>query len=347
MTRPLDQQVVVLTGASSGIGRESALRLAARGARVVLAARDAVALELLAAEIRSAGGQAVAVPTDVTDDEGVLRLGRAAVAAYGRVDTWINDAGVSAYGTVEDLTLDDMRRVIDVDLLGTVRGVKAALPHLRAAGGGTIVNVASGLGKRSVPLQAPYCAAKAGVVAFDESLRMELRHEGIDVVDVLPSSIETPFFAHARSRLDATPRPMPPTYSPVAVADAIVAVVQRPVRTVYVGSAARVLDLLQRLSPSLTDRLLAWPAARGQRSSRPQPAADNLTRPARPRARARGGWLSFRRSAYTTLVGTHPLRGAALGAAAAVGVARVLRRRADPVAVDRSGLFRTFPDKRH
>jgi short-subunit dehydrogenase len=330
MTRALSEQVVVVTGASSGIGRETALRLAAGGARVVVSARDAVALDLLTGEIRDAGGEALAVAADVTDDGAVAAVADAAVAAYGRIDTWVNNAGVSAYGTVEELSLDDMRRVIDVDLVGTMRGVKAALPRLRAAGGGTIINVASGLGKRAVPLQAPYCAAKAGVVAFDESLRVELRrgHVPIAVVDVLPSSVDTPFFAHARSRMRASPRPLPPTYSPVAVAEAIVAVATKPVRTVYVGSAARLLDLVQRVSPALTDRLVAIPAMTGQRSSRSSPAGDNLDRPSTPRSTATGGWWSVGRSTYTNLVGTHPGRARLLvGAAALVTLRAVTRRR--------------------
>ncbi|MCU1677987.1 MAG: short-chain dehydrogenase [Frankiales bacterium] len=329
MTRPLSEQVVVLTGASSGIGRETALRLAARGARVVVTARDVVALDGLSDEIRAAGGEAVAVPADVTDDAAMQSVAAAAVAAHGRIDAWVNNAGVSAYGTVEELTLDDMRRVIEVDLVGTMRGVKVALPHLRAAGGGAIVNVASGLGKRAVPLQAPYCAAKAGVVAFAESLRMELRNDDarIAVVDVLPSSINTPFFRHARSRMHAAPRPMPPTYEPGAVADAIVAVLERPVRSVYVGSAARLLDVAQRVSPALTDRLVGLPAALGQRSRRSKPADDNLDSPADPRSAAAGDWTAFARSSYTRFVGTHPGRGLLIGAAAGALTVRAARRR--------------------
>ena len=329
MTRPLIDQVVVVTGASSGIGREAALLLARRGARVVISARDGDALAELAHAIRDAGGESLVVPADVTDDRAVEGVAAAAVAAYGRIDTWVNDAGISAYGTVEDLTVTDIRRVIEVDLVGAISGMKAALPRLRAAGGGTIINVASGLGKRSVPLQAPYCAAKAGVIAFAESLRVELRREHVPVaiVDVLPSSIDTPFFAHARARMAATPRPLPPTYSPVAVAEAIAAVAEKPVRTVYVGSAARLLDLAQRVSPGLTDRLVAIPAMAGQRSARPQPAGDNFDSPAPPTSAGSGGWWSVGRSAYTRLFGTHPARGRILLGAAALATARTAARR--------------------
>ncbi len=329
MTRTLDEQVVVVTGASSGIGRETALLLGRRGARVVVSARDAVALVQLVGEIRAAGGDALAVAADVTDDRAVAAVADAAVAAYGRIDTWINNAGVSSYGTVDEVPLADMRRVIDVDLMGTVSGMKAALPRLRAAGGGTIINVASGLGKRALPLQAPYCAAKAGVIAFAESLRVELRreHVPIAIVDVLPSSIDTPFFAHARSRMAAAPRPLPPTYSPVAVAETVAAVAERPVRTVYVGSPARLLDLAQRLSPALADRLVAIPAMAGQRSSRSRPAGDNLDKPGPPTADSTGGWWSVGRSAYTKILGTHPARGRALVGAAALLTVRAARRR--------------------
>lgn len=298
--RPLSDQVVVITGASSGIGRATALRLARAGARVVASARDSAALDALVAEIRSAGGAAVAVTADVTDDGAVNALAQAAITAYGRIDTWVNNAGVSAYGTVEQLTVADMERVVDVDLLGTMRGTKAALRHLRTSGG-VIVNVASGLGKRSVPLQAPYCAAKAGVIAFDESLRVELRHDRVPVaiVDVLPSSINTPFFRHARSRMGVSPRPVVPTYDPATVAAAIAAVAERPKRTVYVGGAARTLDVLQRISPALTDQLVLLTAFRGQRSRRASDATDNFDAPAAPRAETRGEWTALRRSVYT------------------------------------------------
>jgi NAD(P)-dependent dehydrogenase (short-subunit alcohol dehydrogenase family) len=222
MVRPVGEQIVVLTGASSGIGRETALEFGRRGATLVLAARNKEALDTLVAEVERLGGEAVAVPVDVGDFDQVTELAAQAVERFGRIDTWVNNASVSTYGTVEQMDVDEIRRVIEVNLLGEIHGMKAALPHLRRTGG-TIINVSSTLGKRAVALQAAYCAAKHGVVAFGEALRLELRHAKVPVavVDVLPSSINTPLFEHARSKLGVVPQPIPPVYEPRVVADAI------------------------------------------------------------------------------------------------------------------------------
>jgi NAD(P)-dependent dehydrogenase (short-subunit alcohol dehydrogenase family) len=220
MVREVGEQVVVLTGASSGIGRDTALELARRGAKLVLAARNREALDTLVGEVERLGGLAVAVATDVSDYQQLTELASRAVERFGRIDTWVNNASVSTYGTVEQLDVEEIRRVIEVNLLGEIYGMKAALPHLRRSGG-TIINVSSTLGKRAVALQAAYCAAKHGVVAFGEALRLELRHAKVPVavVDVLPSSINTPLFEHARSKLGVMPQPIPPIYEPRVVAD--------------------------------------------------------------------------------------------------------------------------------
>jgi NAD(P)-dependent dehydrogenase (short-subunit alcohol dehydrogenase family) len=229
VVRQVAEQVVVLTGASSGIGRETALEFARRGARLVLAARSQQALEEVAAEVARLGGEPLVVPTDVSDFDQVSLLAERAVERFGRIDTWINNASVSTYGLVEQMEVEEIRRVIEVNLLGPIHGMKAALPHLRRAGGGVIVNVSSTLGKRAVPLQAAYCAAKHGLVAFGEALRLELRHARVpvQVVDVLPSSINTPLFEHAASKMGVLPRPIPPVYEPRVVAQTIVAVAER------------------------------------------------------------------------------------------------------------------------
>ena len=253
MPRPLAQQVVVVTGASSGIGRETALALGRRGARVAVAARNADALRSLVDEVRRLGSGAVAVPTDVADYAQVEALADRAVQEYGRIDTWVNNAAVSAYGTVEQMTPEEIRRVIEVNLLGAVHGMKAALPHLQATGDGVLINVSSALGKRAVPLQAAYCAAKHGIVGFAEALRLELAHAGsrVTVVDVLPASINTPLFRHARSRLGVLPMPIPPVYEPRVVANAIVGAAEHPVREVFAGFAGRLMALGQRIRNAL------------------------------------------------------------------------------------------------
>jgi NAD(P)-dependent dehydrogenase (short-subunit alcohol dehydrogenase family) len=259
VSRPLADHVVVLTGASSGIGRATALRFGARGAAVVLAARARPALDATAVEVAAAGGTPLVVPTDVADFGQVQALARAAIDRFGRIDTWVNGAAVSLYGPMSDLEVPDIARVLQVNLMGQVHGVKAALPIMRAQGAGTIIAISSALGARSVPLQVPYCASKRAVIGLMEGLRMEERRAGTGVVvtTVVPSSINTPLFDHAPSTMGVRPAPIPPVYDPAAVADAIVFAATHPRRDLYVGAAAAVLDLLERLSPSLADRVLA------------------------------------------------------------------------------------------
>ncbi|MGY1605311.1 SDR family oxidoreductase [Geodermatophilus sp. SYSU D00815] len=333
MPRPLAQQVVVITGAGSGIGRETARTFAQRGASVVVAARSRTALDSLAAEVQRLGGRCRPVVTDVGEYAQVEALAGTAVEAFGRIDTWVNNAAVSTYGTVAQMTPEELRRVVEVDLLGHVYGSKAALPHLEAAGGGVLVNVSSALARRGVALQAAYCAAKHGVVGFSEALRTELRHAGseVAVVDVLPSSINTPLFRHARSRLGVQPMPIPPVYEPRVVAAAIVAVAERPVRTVFAGGTGKLLEIGQRISPTLVDHYLLGPGrvVENQRTDRPDDGVDNLDAPLDDAGATTGafGQRSRSRSLYTELVGLHPRRTRAVVAAlVAGGLAAVARR---------------------
>jgi NAD(P)-dependent dehydrogenase (short-subunit alcohol dehydrogenase family) len=327
MDRDLTDRVIVITGASTGIGRETALEFARSGARVVVAARNQKALDDLTGEIERLGGQALAVATDVSDFDQVTDLAAHAVQRFGRIDIWVNNASVSTYGTVEQMDVEEIRRVIEVNLLGQIHGMKAALPHLRQTGG-TIINVSSTLGKRAVPLQAAYCAAKHGVVAFGEALRLELRHDDVPVtvVDILPSSINTPLFEHARSKIGALPQPIPPIYEPRVVAEAIVGAARRPVREVYAGFAGHALATAQRISPALVDWYLLGPGriVDNQRTDQPDHGRDNLYQPIDEPGRTTGqvGHRSKSTSVYTRWFGLHPARArAALGLSLAAGVA--------------------------
>jgi short-subunit dehydrogenase len=248
-------KVVVITGASSGIGHATAVAFGRRGCSVVLAARSRDALEVTANDVEIAGGRALVVPTDVSDWEQVERLALRAIGSFGRIDVWINNASVAEWAFIETMHADDIRRVIDVDLLGTLYGVRAALPHMQAAGRGTIINVASALADRSIPWLSTYCAAKAGVKAFSESLRLELAatNANIDVVVVLPASINTPFYSWGRSKVGVRPRPISHVYQPQKVAAAIVRAAERPRRDVYVGVMGKLLSIGQRISPRLLD----------------------------------------------------------------------------------------------
>ena len=303
--KPLDQQVIVITGASSGIGRLTAIEAARRGAKVVLAARGVEALETAVQEITAAGGTAFAVETDVADFAQVDALGRRAVERFGRIDTWVNNAAVSVYGEFAQISPEEFRRVIEIDLMGQVYGAKVALQHMRGQPGGSIINNASGLADRSVPLQAAYCAAKHGVKGFGDALRVELDHAGvpIQVVTIKPASIDTPFFQHAESKMGVQPRPVPPVYAPELVAEAILHAATHPTRDLPVGGASAGLGFMQALAPRLMDLQLRFAGYRTQQTDRPKDpgAANNLVTGAPGPGEVYGGWGGRRFSLYTWL----------------------------------------------
>jgi NAD(P)-dependent dehydrogenase (short-subunit alcohol dehydrogenase family) len=320
--RPLSEQSVVVVGASSGIGRATALRLAARGAAVTCAARSEGALRTLVHEVEAAGGKAQAVPTDVADAAAVVELARRAEQRYGRIDTWVNAAAVSVWGTVDDVTVEEFDRVMRVNFLGQVHGVKAALPALRRAGGGVVIGISSVEGVRAVPLHAPYVASKMALRGFYDTLRMELAAEGapIAVTTILPASIDTPFFEHARSKLAShQPKPPPPVYAAEVVAAAIVRAARRPTREVPVGGAAVGFYLGQRLSPALTDLLLSFRRVQkaALQADRPDNGTDNVDAPMAGTGRIGGAHPPKRvlqHSTFTALIGQAPRPGDLLGA---------------------------------
>jgi NAD(P)-dependent dehydrogenase (short-subunit alcohol dehydrogenase family) len=329
MLKPVSEQVVVVAGASSGIGRASALAFAAQGARVVCAARSVPGLQTLVDGISQAGGMALAVPTDVTDPAAVRSLAATAEERFGRVDTWLNAAAVSVYGRVEEITDEEFDRVMRVNFLGHVHGVHAALPALNRAGGGSIIGISSVEGVRAVPLHAPYTASKWALRGFYDALRMELAAAGspIAVTTILPASIDTPLFEHARSKLGAMPKPPPPVYAPEIVADAIVFAAAHPRREIPVGGSAVGFVLGQRLSPALTDAFLSLVPVgfRSQRAERPDDGVDNLDAPMGGPGHVHGGYPGrvLRHSLFTRMVARRRRPGDLLTAARAE-----LRRRA-------------------
>lgn len=331
MTTPADlhDHVAVITGASSGIGRATALEMARRGATVIAAARNGRALDTLAAA--ADGGTILPHPVDVTDAGALAALTSGARARFGRIDTWLNAAAVAMYATVDDTEPDELRRILDVNVVGTANGIRAALPIMEAQGHGTIINIGSVESRRALPYQSAYAASKHAVKGLTDALRAELAHRGspVSLVLVMPSAINTPFFRHARSKLGAMPQPFPPVYEPEMAAEAIVHVAQHPIAEVIIGGGGKGLAMLERISQRLTDAMLGIRAiGRGQQvTDRPDDGLDNLDAPLNEAGTVHGEWgdMARGRSWYTSLVGLHPVRTRLL-AVAGIGAMLVATR---------------------
>lgn len=280
--KKLSEQVIVITGASSGIGLVTARLAAKRGARVVLNARNEEALKQVTDDINAQGGQAIYVVGDVGKFEEVQRIADKAIRHFGGFDTWVNNAGVSIYGPVLDQSLEDQRRLFETNYWGTVHGSIVACEHLKQRGG-ALINVGSVLSDVAIPIQGTYCATKHAVKGYTDALRLELEEEGapISVTLIKPSAIDTPYTRHAKNLMPVEPMNPPPVYAPDLVAEAILHCAEHPERDLYVGGGGKMLAESAQLAPRLTDKLMHAMMFDVQQSDRPKPPAreDSLYAP--------------------------------------------------------------------
>jgi len=281
MKHPRAGTVAVITGASSGLGRETAYQLAERGARVVLAARRVDELERTAVGCRERGGEALVVPTDVTNEDAVQRLAKAAIQAWGHIDVWINNAGVTLFARLDEGDLADHRRVIETNLFGAIHGARAVVPIFRQQQRGTLINVGSVLSKVGNPFVPSYVISKFGIHGVSEALRVELaEYRDIDVCTLFPYVIDTPHFQAGGNETGCEARGMPPMQSPEKVARAMIGLIERPRRQRFVPRTAELGLLIHRVAPRTTERLLLRALQRFHlRGSEPR-TEGNLYRPA-------------------------------------------------------------------
>jgi NAD(P)-dependent dehydrogenase (short-subunit alcohol dehydrogenase family) len=259
MGEVFERKVVVVTGASAGVGRAIVRAFAARGAHIGLIARGMDGLEAARAEVESMGGRALVLPLDVADAKAVEDAATRVEQELGPIDIWVNDAMVSVFAPIIDTTPEEFKRVTEVTYLGYVHGTLAALRRMRPRNRGTIIQIGSALAYRSIPLQAAYCAAKHAVKGFSESLRTELIHDAskVRVTQVHLPAVNTPQFSWSRAKLPREPRPMGPIFQPEVVADAVVYAAKHDRREIWVGWPAAKAISGEKLAPGIADRWLA------------------------------------------------------------------------------------------
>ncbi len=283
MARNGRERVVVVTGASAGVGRAVARAFGQQGAKVALVARTREALEDAAREIERAGGEALVLPLDVADWAAVEKAADEVVARWGRIDVWVNDAMVSVFSPVKEMKPDEYRRVTEVDYLGYVHGTKAALKHMLPRDEGHVIQIGSALVYRSIPLQSAYCASKAAIRGFTDSLRCELYHDKshVKLSMVQLPAVNTPQFDVVRSRLPNHPQPVPPIFQPEVIARAVLYVADHPTRELWVGWSAVKAILGQKVIPGLLDRYLGHMGYSAQQTDEPVPPGrkDDVDRP--------------------------------------------------------------------
>jgi NAD(P)-dependent dehydrogenase (short-subunit alcohol dehydrogenase family) len=314
-------KVVVVTGASAGIGRAAAKRFAADGAAVALIARDADALAETAAEIEALGGRALAIAADVADPGAVFAAARRMEGELGPIELWVNNAMLTVFSPVWDIEPQEFRRVTEATYLGYVHGTMAALKYMRPRNRGTILQVGSALAYRGIPLQAAYCGAKHAIRGFTDSLRTELLHEAsaIRLTSVHLPAVNTPQFDWARTHMEQLPRPVAPVFQPEAIAEHIHRAALRAPREYWLGRSTAQVIIGNMIAPGVLDRYLAMVAHKGQQRPHPVPSGwpDNLEGPVSGLHRTRGSFGHEATSHIVAVSGT----AVRLGWVALVGVA--------------------------
>ncbi|MCC2546298.1 SDR family oxidoreductase [Hymenobacter sp. BT175] len=326
--KKLSDQVMVITGASSGIGLVTARMAAREGVKLVLAARSEDALRQLADEINHRGGEAIYVVADVSQQADVRRIAHAALQRFGRFDTWVNDAGVSIYGKVEEVPIDDMRHLFETNVWGLIYGSLEAVKHLKKQGG-TLINIGSILSESTAILQTIYSASKHAVKGFTDGLRMELELDKAPVVVTLikPAAIDTPYTLHAKNYMEREAKHAPPAYAPETVARAILHCAENPEREITVGGGGRMITGLAHLAPRLLDKFMENVFVKQEKADyAPRPLHDNGLDHAAGELEERGNYDGHtqERSYYTT-ASLHPLTTAAIAGAVGLGIAALVR----------------------
>ncbi|HEX2140000.1 MAG TPA: SDR family oxidoreductase [Woeseiaceae bacterium] len=324
--KPLNEQVIVITGASSGIGLATARAAAARGARVVLSSRNAEALEEACRNIQAGGRQAIRVVADVGRREEVENIAEAAIGQFGGFDTWVNNAGVSIYGRLEEITEEDARRLFDTNFWGVVSGSLVAAAHLKSRGG-AIINVGSELSDLALPMQGMYSASKHAVKGFTDALRMELQQDKapISMTLIKPAGIDTRYPEHAKNYTSKELTLPPPVYAPEEVAHAILFAAEHAKRDIFVGSGSKLMSSMNARMPAVTDWLNRRFTSGMQFRDRPARHREGALQAAGEDGHVQGNYAGHvMKSSLYTRASLHPVVTAAALTVAGVAIAALL-----------------------